>query len=123
MRISNSEGVVLVNYLVSQKIDLSHVKKKCQATIQEFRLDKDIFVKAGTRLRRHYTCPFFTDHQLGCSIPPEFKPLGCLAFNPTEPLGKGQTCKSIAYPEFKDGEKLEIPLMILKALENILRVF
>ncbi|MEK6626171.1 MAG: hypothetical protein AABY86_14465, partial [Bdellovibrionota bacterium] len=94
MRITTTEGFILVNYLASQQIDLNEVKMKCHTTIQEYRLDKEIFVKAGARLRRHYTCPFFRNSELGCAIPVEYKPLGCLAFNPTEPHGKGQTCKS-----------------------------
>ncbi|MBI2519085.1 MAG: hypothetical protein HYV97_01650 [Bdellovibrio sp.] len=118
MRITLTEGIVLVNYLHSQAIDLTDIAEKCHATIQEYRLDKELFIKSGVRLRRHYTCFFFTNRELGCSIPAEYKPLGCLAFNPTEPSGKGQTCRSMSYPEFCDGEKLEIPQMLLKVLQN-----
>jgi len=32
--------------------------------------------------RRRYTCPFFGHGALGCSLPRDAKPYGCLAFNP-----------------------------------------
>ena len=32
-------------------------------------------------MRKTYTCPFFSKQELGCPLPREVKPYGCLAFN------------------------------------------
>lgn len=52
--------------------------------IEQFRLDKDFGFSPGKTLRRFYTCPFFKNESLGCSISREIKPYGCLAFNANE---------------------------------------
>jgi hypothetical protein len=52
--------------------------------IQEFRLDKEVFIGKGREFRRYYTCPFFKQTNCGCPIDPNYKPYGCLAFNPLE---------------------------------------
>ena len=118
MRITEGEGLAIIKYLISIKSDLKILENKCRATIQEYRLDKDFFMKPDARLRRHYTCPLFTDKELGCSIPAEHKPLGCLAFNPTDSENKGKTCKAITYPDIPESNRLEIPRTILAILEK-----
>lgn len=58
--------------------DLIQRLKDC---IKEFRLDKEMMLRRGTTFRRSYTCPFYRHQAKGCSIPPEYKPYGCLGFN------------------------------------------
>ncbi len=122
MRITEAEGQDLVKYLISINADLKEIKNKCRAVIDEYRLDKDFFMKPDARLRRHYTCPFFNNRELGCTIPAEHKPLGCLAFNPTDADKKGQTCKSLSYTDNSEGPKLEIPRVVLAVLEKVLGI-
>ncbi len=65
--------------------------KKC---VSDYRLDK--FFGDGKRaLRKTYTCPFYSPGPKGCSIPPDYKPYGCLAFNPTQAaVTDGSGCQS-----------------------------
>ena len=46
-------------------------------------------------MRKTYTCPFYTPGPTGCSIHPDWKPYGCLAFNPRRPgVTSGGHCAS-----------------------------
>lgn len=67
---------------------------KLQECVSEYRLDK--FFGDGKRsLRKTYTCPFYSPGPKGCSIPIDYKPYGCLAFNPTkENVSDGEGCQS-----------------------------
>jgi len=88
--------------------------KEC---IEEFRLDKSV---ASIKIRRTYTCPFFNGDKLGCTIDPDFKPYGCLAFNPRESGVKaGGNCRSNldllkTSEQFVAGELLPIPIALLQ---------
>ena len=57
------------------------LKEKLQNTIKQYRLDQLTGYGRRSFLRRTYTCPFFNHKELGCPLPPEVKPYGCLAFN------------------------------------------
>jgi hypothetical protein len=66
------------------------------ANIKRYRLDVQP-PGDGRRsfMRRTYTCPFFMNGPLGCSLPPEVKPYGCLGFNPRSAgLTEGGDCAS-----------------------------
>jgi Fe-S-cluster containining protein len=52
-----------------------------RSNVREYRLDHEIAVKKNTLLRRNYTCPFYNQNNLGCSLSRKIKPMGCLAFN------------------------------------------
>ncbi len=65
------------------KID-EELREKLLKCIVDFRLDKEIFISRYKSVRRTYTCPFFQHKNVGCSLPFEVKPYGCLAFNPLE---------------------------------------
>lgn len=44
-------------------------------------------------VRRRYTCSFFAGGKLGCTLTPEFKPYGCLAFKPRSAgVWEGKDC-------------------------------
>ncbi len=71
------------------------LKEKLQTTIQNYRLDQLTGYGRRSFLRRTYTCPFFNHSELGCPLPVEIKPYGCLAFNSHHPTSKaGEYCYS-----------------------------
>jgi Fe-S-cluster containining protein len=84
MKVTPVEALDMIEYLKENDRWNEETIESLKKTIEEFRLDKVIALKRGQDLRRTYTCPFFTGDKLGCSIAPEYKPYGCLAFNPTE---------------------------------------
>lgn len=53
--------------------------------VTNYRLDKEVLTKSSKSLRRYYTCPFYKQEALGCSLDRDSKPYGCLAFNPSQP--------------------------------------
>lgn len=57
------------------------LKEKLKATISKFRLDHPLGNGRRSFVRKSYTCPFFNHQELGCPLPREVKPYGCLAFN------------------------------------------
>lgn len=83
MKITPLEAVDIA-YDLAQKVQVSieDVKKMLLDNISSFRLDKEFASLGGKNFRRYYTCPFFKDQSLGCSISKELKPYGCIAFNP-----------------------------------------
>ncbi|MFW5887475.1 MAG: hypothetical protein ACOCUH_01620 [Bacteriovoracia bacterium] len=94
MQITPLEAVDLYTYCKDNfdRVELLASLKNC---IKEFRLDKMIPTNNRCFMRKSYTCPFYLRKKLGCSIPNEYKPYGCLAFNPTNVKSKeGQGCYS-----------------------------
>src|SRR5690606_8028509 len=57
-------------------------------TIQKYRLGSSLGNGKRSFLRRTYTCPLFVHKELGCPLPAEAKPYGCLAFNSHHPEKK-----------------------------------
>ncbi len=117
MKIDKLQAQDMKNWLVSQDRWNEELTQSLQNCIDEFRLDKDIsFVK----VRRTYTCPFFNGDKLGCTIDPDYKPYGCLAFNPRESGVKaGGNCRSNLEllkkcEPFTADETLPIPVALLK---------
>lgn len=90
MKISPIEALDILEYLKeTDGFDLENLVKKLQATINEFRLNRN----AG--LRKTYTCPFYTGEKKGCTISKHSKPFGCLAFLPNkENIIEGKSCSS-----------------------------
>ena len=65
-----------------------------QETVERYRLDRETGDGRRT-LRKTYTCPFYTPGPRGCSIHPDHKPYGCLAFNAKRPgVTEGGDCAS-----------------------------
>lgn len=81
MMITPLEAVELITYLRSQKMNTEELKQKCSETVKQYRLDHQTGNGRRSYLRRTYTCPFFGHQELGCPLPREVKPYGCLAFN------------------------------------------
>ena len=84
MLITPIECFELLNYLeLEGRID-EDLFTKLNDYINDFRLDREIYLGNNREFRRYYTCPFFRDQNKGCSISRSAKPYGCLGFNPKE---------------------------------------
>ncbi len=71
------------------------LKTQLRATVTKFRLDQIPGNGKKNFLRRTYDCPFFAGQSLGCTLPREVKPYGCLGFNPSTPGEReGKSCSS-----------------------------
>jgi len=95
MMMTPSESLELYRYLKSSNLWTDKLKTKLKDCIKEFRLDYDLSTTRNLNFRRTYTCPFFKHMDLGCPLPLEVKPYGCLAFNPQTTCSKeGEGCVS-----------------------------
>jgi Fe-S-cluster containining protein len=94
MRISPVEALDLQRHLASQGRWTPELLDTLRDTVTRYRLDHD--AGDGRRsLRKTYTCPFHTPGPRGCSIHPDHKPYGCLAFNARKPgITDGGHCAS-----------------------------
>jgi len=73
----------------------SEFKATILQTISKFRLDHPSGNGRKSFIRRTYTCPFFNHKELGCPLPREVKPYGCLGFNAHDDILKaGPSCYS-----------------------------
>jgi len=94
MRITPVEALDLKRRLQSEDRWTPELLDTLRDTVRRHRLDQD----AGDgrrRLRKTYTCPFFSPGPRGCSIHPDHKPYGCLAFNARSPgITEGGDCAS-----------------------------
>lgn len=96
MQVSPLEAWDLAQFLMLNRRWNRQLQEKLEGTIQQFRL-RQAPPGDGRRTfgRRRYTCPFFQDQTLGCSIQPEAKPYGCLGFNPIgSGVKDGENCRS-----------------------------
>jgi hypothetical protein len=75
--------------------ELEATKKRLEQSARDQGLDRG---GAGdgqrTFSRKRYTCPLFQGRELGCPLPSEAKPYGCLAFNPVAAGVKARDCAS-----------------------------
>ncbi len=72
------ESVELMEYLSTNGLKTDELKLKLEENVKQYRLEP----KYGrSYLRKTYTCPFFGHMELGCPLPREVKPYGCLAFD------------------------------------------
>lgn len=95
MQITPLESLEMLYFLNQQNRINDTLKLELEQNIKNFRLDQHISLKRGSLLRRYYTCPFYKNQSKGCSIDPEFKPYGCLAFNPIKSNEMtGDQCRS-----------------------------
>lgn len=127
MMITPLETEDIVTYLKAAGRFTEELKVRLAETVKKFRLDIPM-PGNGRRgfLRRTYDCPFFESKNLGCTLPREVKPYGCLGFNPSVPKeAEGKSCQSNQdllskredhYPE-NSYEKQPLPVAIL-ALMN-----
>lgn len=95
MMVTPIEAVELVEYLKENHLFDEELKKRLKETVAKFRLDQPLSNGKRSFLRRTYTCSFFNHSELGCPLPREVKPFGCLAFNSHhEKLKAGEYCYS-----------------------------
>lgn len=81
MMISPVEAFELMSYLKESGLFNEELKSRLENTVQKYRLDQSTGNGKRSFIRRAYTCPFFNHTELGCPLPREVKPFGCLAFN------------------------------------------
>lgn len=76
--------------------ELESFKERMVNTVTNYRLNVEIYTgkKVSNALRKNYTCPFFNNGALGCSLSRSSKPYGCLGFNPKTSEDNGQNCSS-----------------------------
>ena len=85
----------VLHYLRQSGQWTAELKTKLRQTVQKFRLDQIPGNGKRSYLRRTYDCPFFDGKNLGCTIPREVKPYGCLGFNPSATFeSEGKSCGS-----------------------------
>ena len=95
MMVTPIEAVELVDYLRTNNLFDEELKIRLQETVSKYRLGQSVGDGKRSFLRRTYTCTFFNHKELGCPLPREFKPYGCLAFNAHhEELKAGEHCFS-----------------------------
>lgn len=141
MKITPLEAFEILLAAAPQNLD--SLKEILTKNIVEFRLDHELYTgkKHNSTLRKTYTCPFYEAGNKGCSIRIEYKPYGCLAFNPKLINDNGTNCglnqelftqREQLYPEVEnkanqyiksklmlDWDKLEIPRALLSIIEKI----
>ena len=124
-------------------IELQSLKDHLSDTVKNYRLNVEIYTgkKNKSGLRKTYTCPFFNNGILGCSLSRSSKPYGCLGFNPKTSEDNGKSCSSnilllnnredtfqlseeaannqIRLDLNLDWDKQNIPQALLDVLENI----
>lgn len=81
MMVTPLEALELLSFLKKTGALSEELKAKCSETVSRFRLDHQVGNGRRSYLRKTYTCPFFGFKELGCPLPREIKPYGCLAFN------------------------------------------
>lgn len=145
MQITPLEAFEMILSLDVTADNVEDIRKKLKENIQHYRIDHEISLgkKAHSHLRKTYTCPFFVPGPKGCTIKKEFKPYGCLGFNPKLENDNGSTCHSDqALLEKRDNEnssseesannylknefqiywtKLEIPKAMLHLLDRMFK--
>ncbi len=95
MMVTPVEAVELVEYLKHNNLFNDELKARLTETVSKYRLDQGLGNGKRSFIRRTYTCPFFGHSELGCPIPREVKPYGCIAFNSHHvELKAGEHCYS-----------------------------
>ena len=95
MMVTPVEAFELVSYLKENDQFGEDLKSRLMSTVTKYRLDQGLGNGKRSFLRRTYTCPFFNHKELGCPLPKEVKPYGCLAFNSHHSdLKAGEHCYS-----------------------------
>jgi Fe-S-cluster containining protein len=95
MMVTPWEALELLHYLQSHSLLTETLRAKLEETVRTYRLDHAPGNGKRSFLRKTYTCSFFGFQELGCPLPREVKPYGCLAFNTHHPEMKaGEHCYS-----------------------------
>src|SRR5690554_1700187 len=113
-------------WLQTTKQKTPELKEKIQSTIKKYRLDHIIGHGPKSFVRRTYTCPFFNHSELGCPLPVEIKPYGCLAFNSHHPQIKATSDHCYSEKELlleRESENVEYESQINSYLKNKYRLW
>lgn len=99
MLITPIEALEILSALNIEKFtdsELLDFKKRMSETVSGYRLNVEIYTgkKNASGFRKTYTCPFFNNGALGCSLSRGSKPYGCLGFNPKTAEDNGKSCAS-----------------------------
>lgn len=81
MLLTPLEAKELFDYLKIHQMLTPELKEKLRESVQQYRLEPKFNNNRRSYLRKTYTCPFFGFKELGCPLPREVKPYGCLAFD------------------------------------------
>lgn len=81
MMVTPLEAMELLSYLRTSGMHDDSLRSKLEETVRTYRLDHAPGNGKRSYLRKTYTCTFFGFKELGCPLPREVKPYGCLAFN------------------------------------------
>ncbi|MGE3609268.1 MAG: hypothetical protein AB7I27_06745 [Bacteriovoracaceae bacterium] len=94
MMIEPLEAFEIISYLKDKNLLNDELKDQLKDSVTKFRLEHKP-LKGKSYLRKTYTCPFFEYQELGCPLPREIKPYGCLAFDSHHPeLKASEHCYS-----------------------------
>jgi hypothetical protein len=95
MLITPLEAFELFKYLKENQLLNTELRSKLEQAIKLYRLEPKYSGERRSYLRKTYTCPFFNHQELGCPLPREIKPYGCLGFNSHHPeLKADENCYS-----------------------------
>jgi hypothetical protein len=95
MLLTPLEAKELFDYLKNSGQFNQALKEKLQETVRKYRLEPKYPHQRKSFLRKTYTCPFFEHQELGCPLPREIKPYGCLGFDSHHPeLKTSEYCYS-----------------------------
>jgi len=81
MLLTPLEAKELFDYLKDAHLLDDELKTKLKENVKQYRLEAKYTHSRRSYLRKTYTCPFFHHQELGCPLPREIKPYGCLAFD------------------------------------------
>lgn len=81
MMVTPLEALELASYLRRNNWMDETLRTRLSETVKTYRLDHAPGNGKRSYLRKTYTCTFFGFKELGCPLPREVKPYGCLAFN------------------------------------------
>jgi len=104
MLITPLEAKELFDFLKKENMLTGELKDKLTTSTKTYRLLPK-YLNQRSYLRKTYTCPFFNHQELGCPLPREIKPYGCLAFDSH-------------HPEFKNSEHCYSEIDLLKERES-----
>lgn len=81
MLVTPLEALDLYSYLHRQNLLTVELKARLEENVKQYRLEPKFTGARRSYLRKTYTCPFFGHQELGCPLPRNVKPYGCLAFD------------------------------------------
>ncbi len=82
IQVTPLEALELFYFLSREQRWNSELWDQLKRVVHRYRLDVELRTKHKQIMRKTYTCPFYSPGKQGCSIAIEFKPYGCLGFNP-----------------------------------------